>query len=408
MGPQLTLRALGGLSRYRTMPRFRIFILGAGFSRPAGLPLAHELWDEIRSRAEQRSGRAGRFSSDLDLYLQFRRECDGVDLGRGEVDFEDFLAFLDVEHHLGLAGSDTWSSSGNETQVIVKHLIGQILLEQMPAADRLPDLYYGFARQLEPGDYVLTFNYDTILERALNHVEKPYRLFPNRYSEVGDFGGTVSNAGRDEVVVLKLHGSIDWFDRSDYGFLEDLNERRGFPPPSRDPVFSSDSGVELSPLVEGPRPDGDPLQTIYRVIGGLEHVYSKPLFMGGVPFLLTPSKFKAVYADQFKPYWWGLGQAGGYNLGVVVIGYSLPSHDDYAKQALFRLAHNYQESWWEEDFFDERRKEKVIVVDKQEGDAERREFMSRYGFLDSAKTEFVWEGFNRSAVDLIREGAPAT
>ena len=102
------------------MPRFRIFLVGAGFSSPAGLPLGPELWREVRARGEGRSGRAERFSSDLDLYLQYREESDGVSLAPNDIDFEEFLAFLDIEHRLGFAGSDTWSSSGNETQVMNK------------------------------------------------------------------------------------------------------------------------------------------------------------------------------------------------------------------------------------------------------------------------------------------------
>ena len=38
------------------------------------------------------------------------------------------MAFLDVEHYLGLRkGRTTWSTDGNEGQVVVKTLIGEIL-----------------------------------------------------------------------------------------------------------------------------------------------------------------------------------------------------------------------------------------------------------------------------------------
>ena len=47
----------------------------------------------------------------------------------------------------------------------MKTLIGEILAERMPA--EVPELYLKFARILKPEDYVLTFNYDTLLERAL-------------------------------------------------------------------------------------------------------------------------------------------------------------------------------------------------------------------------------------------------
>ena len=159
--------------------RHRIIFLGAGFSKPAGLPLGIELWSEIRYRANFLYGRAGKFHDDLKTYQAFRRDCDGIDVPVDQVDFEEFLGFLDVEFFLGLRGGDTWSDDGNETQVLIKMLIGEILTERTPPPERIPELYLDFARRLQPNDMILTFNYDVLLERALGRVGKPYRLFPN-------------------------------------------------------------------------------------------------------------------------------------------------------------------------------------------------------------------------------------
>ncbi|MGI0133660.1 MAG: hypothetical protein ACREBW_01715 [Candidatus Micrarchaeaceae archaeon] len=130
------------------------------------------------------SGRAGQFRDDLDAYIRFRKECDGKEVTPNEVDFEDFMAFLDVEHYLGLRGSNTWSDDGNESQVVVKTLIGEILTERMRTEDGIPELYKKFAQTLRPGDFVLTFNYDVLLERALDAIGKGYRLFPQRFKVV--------------------------------------------------------------------------------------------------------------------------------------------------------------------------------------------------------------------------------
>lgn len=86
--------------------RHRILFLGAGFSKPAGLPLGFELWSEIRKRARILYGRAGKFHDDVQTYQAFRRECDGVDIPVSEIDFEEFLGFLDVEFFLRLRGGD--------------------------------------------------------------------------------------------------------------------------------------------------------------------------------------------------------------------------------------------------------------------------------------------------------------
>jgi hypothetical protein len=117
------------------LPKSSLYILGAGFSAAAGLPLANELWREVMRRAWPMTGRAEKFAHDLKAFIEFKRRAEGTKLRPKDVNFEEFLGFLDVEHYLGLRGSDTWSTHGNKTQVIVKTLIGQILAERTPQAD---------------------------------------------------------------------------------------------------------------------------------------------------------------------------------------------------------------------------------------------------------------------------------
>lgn len=147
------------------MPKYAIYILGAGFSKPAGLPIAAELWPEILRRGLRMQGRGEKFRRDLDEYIEFRSRCFGDTLTHETVNFEEFLGYLDIDFHLGLRGSDTWSRHGNEGQVIVKTLIGQILAERTPTAGRIPEPYVAFARKLKPSDLVITFNYDVHLSK---------------------------------------------------------------------------------------------------------------------------------------------------------------------------------------------------------------------------------------------------
>jgi hypothetical protein len=180
--------------------KYRVIILGAGFSKPAGLPLGDELWGQILNRSKTLWGRAGMLRDDIDAYIEYRRDCDGVELTHDTMNFEEFLGFLDIEHFLGLRGSDTWSRDGNEGQVVIKTLIGEILANHLPPNDNIPELYLEFARRLQPNDYILTFNYDVLLERALDAVGKPYRLFPDRYKSVSRFSGIVDTS-EDEIII---------------------------------------------------------------------------------------------------------------------------------------------------------------------------------------------------------------
>jgi hypothetical protein len=241
--------------------------LGAGFSAAAGLPLADKLWKEVCRRALPMRGRAEKFREDLDDYIKFKERTEGVRLQRKDVDFEEFLGFLDVEHYLGLRGSDTWSEDGNESQVIVKTLIGQILAECMPSPDAIPSLYLKFAEKLQPWDRVITFNYDILLERACEHVGKPYRLAPMRYTSVSESIGAIDDSCLDEVAILKMHGSIDWFDRKHFRTLQESAQRDGFANYiPEDPIFNSRRNLRTVPLVAGARFDDDPLREVHRVV----------------------------------------------------------------------------------------------------------------------------------------------
>lgn len=79
----------------------------------------------------------------------------------------------------------------------------------------------------------------------------------------------------------------------------------------RGAVFGREPEVRVEPLLEGPQFDDDPLRTAYRVVEGLEVIYRDPPFFSDTPWLLTPSRAKALYADRFRYFWWGVGRADG-------------------------------------------------------------------------------------------------
>jgi hypothetical protein len=64
----------------RDSRNFRLVVLGAGFSRPAGFPLANELWSEVLRRGKLLEGRAAQFTEDLDYFRRYKNECYGVEI----------------------------------------------------------------------------------------------------------------------------------------------------------------------------------------------------------------------------------------------------------------------------------------------------------------------------------------
>lgn len=373
----------------------RLIILGAGFSRPAGLPLAADLWTEIRATASNYPSdhRGSKFMDDLNDYLEFRKNADGKAMKPEEVDFEDFMRYLDVEHYLGLRGGDTWSGDGNEGTVVVKFLIGKILARHINALRNIPDLYLEFARRLETQDTIITFNYDTLLERALEAVGKPYRLFSTRLKSVGEFSGVVDTS-REEVIVLKVHGSIDWFDRSNFEYLVARRREQRAPAPT-DIIFSHEQALGLKCLTDGPRFEADPLKNIFRATN-LEALYQKDLLFRATPRMLPPSGAKLLYSSRMNDFWDGMNSAGLFNLGFAVVGFSLPSQDEYARQIMHRLIRNYQGN-------NEpgRRKSPLTIVDFFADKESEGRFRERYRFVDWSKAELVGGGLDLASLDKI-------
>jgi len=378
--------------------KYRVIILGAGFSKPAGLPLADELWKKILARGKNLKGRAGKFKNDLDSYIEYRKRCDGNALTYETVNFEDFLGFLDIEHYLGLRGGDTWSEEGNEGQVVVKTLIGEILTRLMPRPNNIPKLYLEFARRLQPNDFVLTFNYDVLLERALDAVGKPYRLFPDRYKSVSRYVGTIDSS-REEVVILKLHGSIDWFAKNNY--LESVKnyQEHGTKDKPKDIIFNCNEDWGISKILDGPRHDDDPLINMYRV-ADIENLYKKQLLFFATPCILTPSTNKVVYASQFRDFWYGLGLSGGSRFGMAIVGFSLSPHDMYTRQAIYFLVKHYQEVNWGKDVYGFR-KSPLVLVDCKHTKKDLEDYKKNYRFVDFKKAELHMNGFDLEAVEKI-------
>lgn len=389
---------------------YRILFLGAGFSKPAGLPLGSELFREVRKLLRTEHGSDNFVEKDLDRYIRYVEACEGRKLTANSIDYERFLSFLDVEHYLGLKGKDTWSDEGNESQLLVKHAIAQVLHERTP--HKPLDLYRSFARKLNPSDYVLTFNYDTLLESALEAEGIPYRLFPQRYSEIGPSYNTVDDS-REEVVLLKLHGSVDWCDRAHHEreiAFERANlylYRNAKHPSERHPVFGSSPIVESVPITDGPRNEDDPLAKIYR-IRDLEPLFNRG-FWEWCPLILAPSQTKIFYVQSLRDFWRGLQRnAGQLNLSLGVVGYSLPTYDEYARQTLFHVFSNYTGYDLTQQFENPNlKKDPIRILDYRPPGDSGADIRTRYRFADWSQTKLRLDGLNKSTIKWLLDRSPA-
>ncbi|MGY6215261.1 SIR2 family protein [Methylolobus aquaticus] len=378
------------------MDRYRILVIGAGFSVHAGLPLGDDLFALVRDLVNRRFGNDNKLEQDIAKYLKYRKRCFGIN-ETDSIDYEKFMSHLDLEHHLGLRGNDTWSEDGNEGQLMIRNGIMQVIHSRMP--DNLTPEVRAFCEGLSPTDTILTFNYDTLIERGLKELGRPYRLFPNRLKNIGCMYSTIdSEAERGEIVIHKLHGSIDWFSKIPYLKDRAFAEQSPCPWESLHPVFREGSKIAHSPLIEGPYEENDPLQHIYRIhdlndlVGGEFWQFS--------PLILSPSSSKILYSDPIKGLWRGLQQIGGLNLGLGVVGYSLPEYDEYARQALYHLVRNYTEFEPDRELGNLRKTPVRILDYAPQGDSGWR-IRKSYSFLNWDRCELKTTGLDTDGIKWL-------
>jgi hypothetical protein len=401
----------GHLGNENDQPRHRLMVLGAGFSRPAGLPLADQLLDLVLTELERFFGEETHLHRALHAYKEFLRECTGDDAEK--IDIEAFAAYLDYRHSFGVLGSDTWSGAGNRDQLLLRWGIGRVLHGLTPPAGQLPGLYLEFAERLAPRDVVLTFNYDLVLERSLEAVGKKFRRFPSRFSEVSPSLGTVdTETASEEVTVLKPHGSIDWVDRAPY--LEKLDyvakaagpgvDGRRFSE-EQDPLFGPEGCSPTHKLVEGPRLEDDPLERI-EVIDDLDAYYAhRFVAFQHAPVVLAPSEAKQLYGTALRDLWSGLAAFRFGWGGVSFLGYSLPTADPYAQLVLYEVIRGYMvglaDPGWRVGPM-----ASIGLVDMRTDAAGTAELRSRYRFLPSEHTTEYLDGFDHASLDVVLPTTP--
>lgn len=168
----------------------RLFILGAGFSAGADVPLTANLLEIAMTT--------------------FRRECPGIFTridGRvrdyfglvsapdyGTLDFSEFCTFL---HYLELSesgGKERWTDTGSRENLGLRYFLAKTIAWRTPRGNAIPKIYLDFARELQPRDFIITFNWDCLLESALDHIARKftYTFEPKK------------------IKIVKPHGSVNW------------------------------------------------------------------------------------------------------------------------------------------------------------------------------------------------------
>ncbi len=375
------------------LPTCRLFVLGAGFSAPAGLPLGNDLLDRVRQDVRDSSRHAG-WGGPLEQEIE---EWSSL-YPKAPIDLERVLAYSHRKHYLRLLGSDEYFAHGSRSIVAARPAIQRILIQATPNA--IPSLYRDYALRLRPHDVVLTFNYDTLLEQALDDIGKPYSLTPESWLET-DPGGWEPKF----VDLLKLHGSIDWYDRYYLDAAMCDHAEQGFDVPNRDPIFGPDPSVPSEPLARGLTEvfGSNLLPRVFRVPNHEKH-FPMEQRIGAhiVPFILPPAHDKLLGYDPILDLWENLHRTQDAYSSIVMIGYSMPSYDNYAYETLGRLFVEYQRGGVKTGWDQRRVPIQLITLADSKQQA-----INCFPFLDPAKTRVWSEGFSSDCLDWIDWGDDA-
>jgi len=283
----------------------KTYVLGAGASLHAGYPLASNMGTELFAWLEKRAN-----SRIRDAAVWFQAEFGPV--GNIEDLFSQIQTVLDDFRNGTREQKAFRVVTANERPHLVEGLRGWFSeIRNAPAT-----AYRQFARQvIQPGDCIITFNYDVSLDRELRRAQK---------WDVGDgYGFRIERLpANSTTTLLKLHGSTNWM-----ALL--LGGKTGF--------FQVQGGVF------GERPVIAPDELDFLGYCALtDPALTHP--SGYVPPMILPTRCKQFFFDttfgsEWEDFWNGLWAQAEKSLmhseEVCILGYSLAPADERASGLLF-------------------------------------------------------------------------
>ena len=348
-------------------------------------------------------------------------QCPGNDL-------EQFVEYMDHRHLLQLKGIET-NTEANADQRLLRQATALTLLRRTPPAEDLPAAYHVFVAGLRPGDVVLTFNYDLIIESLLDLYNRRYQRYPLDYGDEKrnrDVPSHLSSEPNPPIVIMKLHGSVDWVDQHYFDTGIEWIAQQYDPRDAYEHALDYNPlGSHLTePLVDSGEGPDNPLGSI--------HVLSDPMkyFESGAatsrrhpPMILAPSYAKLVYGARFSPLWRILGDLPYSISGLAFIGYSIPEGDPHARQAIYNLVNGYEDVMFDPENYglhepiapdsdewlnvgENETISRIQVVNWAELPDEKEALHKAYGFFPAHSTDFVYSGFgDLVASELVRGAA---
>lgn len=265
----------------------RLFILGAGFSADAGIPLMDTLLKLTMDKFKSESEIFERIDNYVRIYKNLK---DDEVIDYSKIDFSelcDFLEFIELREY---GAGERYKDYGSREKITLRYYLSKTIAENTPY-DNIPELYIKFAEQLHDKDIVLSFNWDLLLEASLIKIGKKYTY----------------NFAEDGCINLaKLHGSINWRIKKPY----------------------CDNGLNWTPL--HPQYDREKLE-IYKSNKLLNYRYWGNITSSIEPFLVLPGYGKAFDVRFNALHWYKIENIFNFTKDIYIIGLSLAKDDFFIK-----------------------------------------------------------------------------
>jgi NAD-dependent SIR2 family protein deacetylase len=320
-----------------------VYILGAGFSAAAGVPVVHDFIDRARMYFDDPSSgldeaERKHFKGFLDFKRKMSQAREKVKIDLDNI--EQLFGLVEISQRLG---HETLETRNSTVYVIAKTLelatrsqrVGEIDFltnkEILKKGGKAPEGFYkpdGFSDEMlaaDPYDYFaslasgllddpdrqatrantfITFNYDLLLDDALRRVGiEPDYCLPEENTVVEDH---VAQPKRRPL--LKLHGSTNW------GICGNCRNR----------VVVLTRKVTASPGQFRASQCPNCLESEFQ------------------PMLIPPSWDKSEYRDLMKPIWSKAVEELKLASRICIVGYSMPEADSFFKYLIaLALAENH-------------------------------------------------------------------
>lgn len=280
----------------------------------------------------------------------------------------------------------------DESHLIIRNLIACVLHKKQIRLQN-KKLYERFTKILQDKDLIITLNYDTILEKFYKSIGKEFNFYPP------DLKPGLNFNQNEAATLLKLHGSINWFDYKEYEEL--VCERRcSHKALSIAPfhfVFNPKNYKNYKdypcPLIPSKTQFDTRLKDIYWIsdkhLKNYINQFKKTEINNSSPIILSPSSSKLLYIEAIKDLFSGLGSYGlGFNK-IIIIGCSFPKYDHYIRLLIYHIIKNY--------YGDCTPKKQILVINKCDQDA----LHQNYSFIPKQYLKFITQGFTLETINEI-------